>query len=484
MKTKFNGVRFNIFISFFFFSIAIVSLIGLLITTSIKPYYRNIKLENVEYLSNQIINNIINNDYIDDNKLKDTLSMTINNDACIVIYNDEGTNIYSLDGLGQECIFNQYININDTNFIPSNNGKPLLLDYNDNYSKVLNSPISSSEMIIYGKLINANYANYYLFINTPLEPIESITSFILNQFGLITFIVIVIAIIISLFMSSRISKPIELMKRSANKLSKGNYDTYFESKSFNELNDLADTLNQATEKLSSIDELRRDLIANISHDIKTPLTMIKGYTEMVKDISWSNDIKRDEHLNNILNEVNYLDKLVVDMQDLTKMEVGYVVLNRSNFDISNLIYDLINSFSVLLAQNNIELKVNVRKNIICYGDELKLSRVIYNFISNAIKYSKENGLIIINLTTSEQSILFEVIDNGIGISKEDLGQVWERYFKIDKQFSRDIDSTGLGLAISKAILVAHKAKYGVDSKIKKGSRFYFELPIDYTDENI
>ena len=451
---------------------------------SIKPYYRNIKIENVESLSKQIISNVLENDYTNENKLKDTLAMTINNDSCIVVYNDDGTNIYNLDGLGQECIFNQRITINDINFKPSDNGKPLINEYHDDYSLVLNSANSSSEMIIYGKLIKMDYANYYLYINTPLEPIESITSFILDQFVFLTIFVIIIAFIMSFAMSSRISKPIELMKNCANKLSKGDYNTHFESNSYNEINDLASTLNDATDKLSSIDELRRDLIANISHDIKTPLTMIKGYTEMVKDISWSNEVKREEHLNNILNEVNYLDNLVLDMQDLTKMEVGYVALNRNNFDISNVIINLIKSFSVLLAQNNIELECNISENIICYGDELKLSRVIYNFISNAIKYSHEYGTIVINLKCDERYITFEIIDNGIGISEENLPYIWERYFKIDKQFSRNINSTGLGLAISKAILEAHKAIYGASSKLKKGSKFYFKLPIDYSDKNL
>ena len=453
-------------------------------TASIKPYYRNLKIENMENVSNKVIKNIINNNNINDTNIKDTLSMTINNDVCIIIYNDKGEVLYNVDGLGEECIFNHKINIDGNLFIPNKNGNPLINDYQENYSLVINSPSSKSEMIIYGKLLNQDFANYYLFINTPLEPIESITTFIINQFGFVTIFVLVIAIIISMIVSSRISKPIELMKKSANKLSKGNYDTHFESNSFNELNDLADTLNQATEKLSSISELRRDLIANISHDIKTPLTMIKGYTEMVKDISWSNDEKREEHLGNILNEVDYLDKLVIDMQDLTKMESNVISISRNNFNISDLIHNVIKSFNVLLAQNNIELNINIEHNIICYGDENKLSRVIYNFISNAIKYSYENSTIIINLKTTNQSIVFEVIDNGIGISEDIIDKIWERYFKIDKKFSRNVNSTGLGLAISKAILDAHKAKYGVDSKPKQGSRFYFEIPNDFSENNL
>ncbi|MBQ6125985.1 MAG: sensor histidine kinase, partial [Erysipelotrichaceae bacterium] len=268
----------------------------------------------------------------------------------------------------------------------------------------------------------------------------------------------------------------------ANKLAQGNYDAKFETKSFSEINDLASTLDDATQKLSKVNDLRKDLVANVSHDIKTPLTMIRAYAEMIKDISGDDPAKRNEHLDVILQETEYLDKLVSDMSELSKLQSGVLEASKENFDLKECIEQVVMLLSQAIREKNIDLVLDLDECVV-YADEIKISQVIYNFLSNALKYSDDNSKIIVRSRSSEEKVRVEVIDNGNGISAEALPYIWDRYYKVDKNFNRSVNSTGLGLAIAKAILEAHKARYGVESKLNEGSTFWFELDRDYEEEN-
>ena len=295
--------------------------------------------------------------------------------------------------------------------------------------------------------------------------------------------IVILALVVSFLLANKITSPIVNMQKEASKLADGDYHVSFKSdkESYSEINALASTLDDATEKLSKIDELRKDLLANVSHDLRTPITLIRSYAEMIKDISGDDPIKRDQHLDVIIDETEYLTKLINDMQEYSKLQAGFINLNKSNFDIEKSITNVCKLLSGLMKEKNITLKKDL-KSVIVYGDETKISEVIYNYLSNAIKHSDENSTIYVSIRDSEDSLYFEVKDEGDGISEKDLPFIWDRYYKIDKNFRRNENSTGLGLAIAKAILEAHGAKYGVVSKVGEGSTFYFELSKDYDDE--
>ncbi len=202
---------------------------------------------------------------------------------------------------------------------------------------------------------------------------------------------------------------------------------------------------------------------------------------MIEDISGDDPIKRNEHLDVIIEETDYLTKLINDMQEYSKMQAGYIKLNKTNFDLKKCANGVCELLDGLLKEKNIILKKKL-KSVIVYGDEVKISQVIYNYLSNAIKHSSDKGRIYVTIIDNNDSVRFEVKDTGEGISEEAIPYIWDRYYKIDKKFKRNENSTGLGLAIAKAILEAHKAKYGVVSKLNEGSTFYFELSKDYDDE--
>ena len=457
-------------------------LFGFLFAALIKPYYRNDRIKTIDTISNTIEQTLLK-DNVTEKDIDSTAKLVVGNSACTIIYNENGKEIYSSDSLGQLCVFDKTINVNDDKFIIQDNPSKIIdIIKNQNpYTLNLQSEIADIDMILYGKQFKNNLANYYLIINTPLEPIESYIDFIMNQYLYIAIFIIIISVVVAFFLAKRISSPIIKMKNEANKLADGDYNVKFESNSFSEINDLATTLDDATQKLSKVNDLRKDLVANVSHDIKTPLTIIQTYAEMIQDISGDNPEKRNEHLNVIIKETEYLNKLVSDMSELSKLQSGNIVINRDNFDLKECATKVIELLKQLINEKQIELVTNL-DDCVVYADEIKISQVIYNFLSNAIKHSNDNGKIIINIIDSEENVRLEVIDNGEGISEESLPYIWDRYYKVDKNFNRNVNSTGLGLAIAKAILEAHKAKYGAESKINEGSKFYFELSKDYDDE--
>ncbi len=459
-------------------------LLGVLLVAFIKPYYRENRIKMIDTVVSTIEDDLLEN--------KPTVAsvdrankLVNSNSVCLVIYNQNGKRVYEADSLGELCMLNDSIDIdNETINVSSDSDKVLeKLDNDSTFNLSLNSTVSDLEMLMYGKKISVNLANYYLIINTPLELLESYADFILKQYLYLSLIIVMLALFVSFLLANKITLPIVNMQKQALKLADGDYHVSFKSdkKSYSEINDLAYTLDDATDKLSKIDELRKDLLANVSHDLRTPITLIRSYAEMIKDISGDNPVKRNEHLDVIIDETVYLTKLINDMQEYSKLQAGFINLNKSNFDIKKTILNVCDLLDGLLMEKNITLRKKL-KSVIVYGDETKISEVIYNYLSNAIKHSFDNSRIWITMKDSEDSLYFEVKDEGEGISEEALPYVWDRYYKIDKNFRRNESSTGLGLAIAKAILEAHKAKYGVNSKLGVGSSFYFELSKDYDDE--
>ncbi len=474
-----RGIKFNVWLDFFLFALGILLILGILQFSLIRPYYRNNKLDTIEQVAEKIQTYIINNESGSESSIRSAFQIAVNNNVCVLIFNEQGKIVYNADGLGASCIFSQAINIDGQIVIPEKSGlmmKEILSQQSGEFSEILVNSKSNQEMILYGKQVDSNLGNLYLYVNSSLEPVDSIMTFFKEQYVFYTFIILVMSVGISLFISSGLSKPIVKMKCSADNLAKAEYEkAHFEGSYFKEIDDLAITLNEATEKLAKVDELRKDLIANMSHDIKTPLTMIKAYAEMIRDISGDKPEKRGEHVEVIIKEVDYLDNLVTDMQELSRMQSGNYQLNMENFDLVEKVWDMISLLKGVIDENHLELHVLSEDSIIAYGDSIKLGQVIYNFLSNAIKHSEEKKQINIRIFKTEEGVRFEIEDEAGGIPEESIPYIWDRYYKIDKTFQRAQMGTGLGLAIVKAVLDNHNALYGVHSEEGKGSIFWFEL---------
>jgi two-component system, OmpR family, sensor histidine kinase ArlS len=431
--------------------------------------YQDMKVNQVRVVADKVQVGIINDNF--------TMSIqveAVKKNVCGLVYNSKSVLLYQVDSLGLGCVLNEKALASPTKITEyidvlreSVNGEMIVK---------LRNEVIDQNMLLYGREVNSDFGNYYIFLNTPLDPIDSTISIITNQFVYVTFFVFLLATVLAFYIARRLSSPIVQMKKSAMSLAKGNYDVHFEASEFEEITELANTLNHTGQELKKMDELRRDLIANVSHDIKTPLTMIKAYAEMIRDLTGDNKNKREENLGVILDEVDHLDALVKDMTQLSQLQSNVLSMNRSDFDLVALTNHILKLMDALIISNEIEVDFLTPEKVMVNGDKIKIQQVIFNYISNAIKFIGEDRKLIIQILLEDEFVRFEVTDHGVGIKDEDLAHIWDRYYKIDKHHARNIGGTGLGLSIARAILKGHGVDFGVLSEIKEGSTFWFNLP--------
>ena len=338
------------------------------------------------------------------------------------------------------------------------------------FEKILN-PINNSVSLLYC----IKKGNGYIFLFTSLEDIGTTTSLIKNQLIYVTLLAILFSIIIALFLSRRIAKPISDMTKKAEKLAEGNYNVQFTTTGIKEIDELANTLNYLEQEVSKTDEYRRDLMANVSHDLKTPLTMIKAYAEMIRDITLNNKEKTKENLNVIIDETDRLNILVNDILELSKLQNNQDNLNIEKFDIVELINDILKRYQIIKETENYKLILESPDSIMVKADKKRISQVIYNLINNAINYTGDDLTVTIKITENTKECKIEIIDTGKGIDEKDLPNIWNRYYKKEKNHKRNVVGTGLGLSIVKNILEQHHFKYGVNSIKDKGTTFYFQV---------
>lgn len=333
-------------------------------------------------------------------------------------------------------------------------------------------------------LVSASYLNpeskdEVLYLVAPLYPVRSTVQILRSQFKLITIFALVVAVILALYLSRRLSGPIDNITKSAVELSKGNFNVKFNGGMFTETNELARTLNTASYEMQRSESYQKDLIANVTHDLKTPLTMIKSYAEMIDDLSGDDPKKRKEHLGVIISEADRLNKLVSDMLAMSRLQSGSIIMDKSKFNIVSAAEEVFSTYKYLSDQEGYKIKFTKPKATYVYGDVDKIKQVMINFISNAIKYSEDDKNIEISLKRafSGKTIRFSVLDHGIGIPSDEIGHVWDRYYRTSANHKQSVEGSGLGLSIVKGILSLHNANYGVNSKEGEGSEFWFEMDV-------
>ncbi|MDR0919255.1 MAG: HAMP domain-containing histidine kinase, partial [Oscillospiraceae bacterium] len=367
------NLAFVIWLCFFIFIIIVFFLIWFFQIVLLSQVYERMKISDIKKATQTMADMYGEEDY----KLKyDTIAL--NNDMCVLILNQYGKLIYSNDVvLGKSCTIhslNPKYSQSQLIFMAknSNDGKF--------YTKIENSK-TNMDILLYGMEIKEVG---YLFINTPLAPVAATTNILLRQLFIISDISIVLGVIISMFAARAISKPISRITKSASRLAKGDYTVKFNSKSYYEAQQLANTLNYATAQISKVDTQQRDLIANISHDLRTPLTMLKAYAEMIRDLSGNNPKKRNEHLNIIIEETDRLALLVSDMLDLSKLESDSIELKFSEFSITAELNSIVEHYRGL--ENGLDITFEKDEEQIVSCDKTKIEQVIYNLINNAINY--------------------------------------------------------------------------------------------------
>jgi len=420
----------------------------------------------------RIANDIISH-YGKDDLVQYISTLSYKNDMFIHIESSDGTIIFSptqnLDrpNMPGGDVYLMEMTVMRKNLIQSNK---------DNISILMTDRGRKNNTLAYGVYLDKTQGQeVILYIFSPLFPVESTVEILSNQLKYVTLISLALSFGLSLLISNRISRPIVNITKSASQLAEGNYDVNFEGGRYSEIAQLADTLNYTSRELAKADNLQKDLIANVSHDLRTPLTMVKSYAEMIRDLSGNNPEKRNAHLQVIIDEADRLNLLVADLLMLSKMQSGVEVLNMTEFFLRDTITGILNSYRILAEQEGFRFDCYCDPDVVVTGDESRIKQVLSNLVNNAVRYSDEDKSISITVTETKDAVRCEVTDMGQGIPEDELTHIWERYYKSSSNQSRNTSGTGLGLSIVKEILLLHKASFGVTSRLHEGSTFWFEL---------
>ena len=468
LRIDYKSIKFKTWLYFILFAGFLMLLLWVLQVLFLNNFYDVMKDEQTKRVAKTIADDYQKKSNIKFLKSVDAISNS--NDMFIYVVSYDGKTMYfkpSEDATSAQYYADQIETIN----------KALLKKNSDSAYLRIKSPDESKDVLAYGAVLTASGKSpMMVYIFSPLWPLSSTINILTNQLVYVTFISLLVACLLSFYLSIRITRPIRTITRSAERLGNGEYGILFRGGHYTEINNLADTLTRASIELEKSDMLQKDLIANVSHDLRTPLTMIKSYAEMINDLSGDNPEKRAQHLKVIIDETDRLNALVGDLLSISRMQSGKMVLDRNNFNLTSAIESIVNTYKIMEMENGYTLNFNCRVNFIVNGDEEKIKQVVANLLTNAIKFAGEDKMVNITLKRRGKVVLCRVEDHGKGIAPEELDHVWERYYRASSNMVRPAEGSGLGLSIVKEILTLHKSDFGVESNVGKGSTFWFELP--------
>lgn len=324
--------------------------------------------------------------------------------------------------------------------------------------------------------ITGNYNTYgYVVVHLPMSQVAVASDSALMVVYVSAVIIFVLSLIILLVFAVTVYVPLKKIIAGANEYAAGNLSYQIDVTTHDEMGYLAATLNYMSDEIDKMEEYQRNFIANVSHDFRSPLTSIKGYLEAIIDGTIAPEF-HEKYLNRVISETERLNKLTQSMLTLNTLDSkGY--LSRSNFDINRVIKDTAASFEGICGGKNINFDLTFSDNIqMVYADLGKIQQVLYNLIDNAIKFSHTNSTIYIQTSARYEKIFVSVKDTGIGIPKDSVKKIWERFYKTDLSRGKDKKGTGLGLAIVKEIIQSHGENIDVISTEGVGTEFIFTLP--------
>ena len=308
-----------------------------------------------------------------------------------------------------------------------------------------------------------------------MEEVAQARSTMLRYFILSTIVAIAVELIIILWVTRRMTRPIREVEYLTKNLAKGNYKSKIEKTTNDEIGALIDSYNNLTDELAKLDKVRSDFIAAVSHELRTPMTTIRGFVDGMID-GVIPPTRQAHYLNVIKEEIIRMNGLVNDLLDMTRLQSGAVQLDIQSHDIIQIIRGVVTKLEPIIKEKDI----NIMYHFSCDSchvatDRASIERVLINLIQNAVKFTSNGGKIVLSVKRNDNNVLVSVADNGIGIASEELPFIFERFYKADKSRGLDKKGTGLGLAITKSIIEAHGQTIKVVSKINEGTKFTFTL---------
>lgn len=369
-----------------------------------------------------------------------------------------------------------------------------ILYKSDNYTIILhNTPQNSSFIEGFGYCSDNQTI---VIMSTPVAGLKESVN-ISNKFLIYVAVIgFFITVIITFLITKMITSPILQLAEISNKMGKLDFTARYDGKRSDEIQTLGQNMNYMSDRLKkaisklqeanevlkedikrkeAIDEMRKDFIANVSHELKTPIALIQGYAEGLNEGLCEDEESRKYYTEVIMDESEKMNKMVKQLLTLSSLESGNSILHKENFNMTSLTEGVLSSISILIGEKNVKVDFDTSRDVFLYADEFKIEEVVTNYISNAIHHVNDNGTIKIDVSEDERNVYFSVYNTGNQIPEKDLANVWEKFFKVDKAHSRSYGGSGIGLSIVKAIVEAHGGAVKVVNK-SDGVEFGFKIP--------
>lgn len=457
------------------FCILTASIVFLFQIVLLQPMYEANKIKSIQEVGSFV------EKFIEDERLDEFVDyMQSQSDTCIMVYQSSSSGGMQASIGNRGCMISSITNSERAKFVTKaigskNHSYLARVTNNSSDFGVDGEQGDNFDTIVYTKIVNAADYSSIIMVSGNISPLNATTETLASQMRYIALFMIVAVAILTLLMYRHIAKPIIGITSNAKQLPQGKYTVNPKTNRYKEAADLNNTLVQAANDIQKADKAKRDLISNVSHDLRTPLTMIGGYGEMMIDLP---EEKTDENIQVIVDETKRLNALVNDLLDMSRLQDGRIVLYKEVFDISALLKTQLQKYDVYRMQEGYTIESELLDAIYVNADKKRIEQVINNFLNNAVNYGGEAKHIIVREIKKENTVRIEVQDFGEGIDPKDLDNIWDRYYKVDKEHVRVANGSGIGLNIVKQLLELHGVPYGVNSSKGKGSTFYFEMPIE------
>lgn len=472
---KLTSLKWEIGKYLIIFCILTASIVFLFQIVLLQPMYEANKIKSIETVGSFV------EKFIEDERLDEFVDyMQSQSDTCIMVYQSSSSGGMQGSIGNRGCMISSITNSERAKFVTKaigskNHSYLARVTNNSSDFGVDGDQGDNFDTIVYTKIVNAADYSSIIMVSGNITPLNATTETLASQMRYIALFMIVAVAILTLLMYRHIAKPIIGITSNAKQLPQGKYTIDPKTNRYKEAADLNNTLVQAANDIQKADKAKRDLISNVSHDLRTPLTMIGGYGEMMIDLP---EEKTDENIQVIVDETKRLNALVNDLLDMSRLQDGRIVLHKEVFDISALLKTQLQKYDVYRMQEGYTIESKLLDTIYVNADKIRIEQVINNFLNNAVNYGGEAKHIIVREIKKENVVRIEVQDFGEGIDSKDLDNIWDRYYKVDKEHVRVANGSGIGLNIVKQLLELHGVPYGVNSSKGKGSTFYFEMPIE------
>ena len=496
INEKLKSVRMKLFLTVCVVVVLIILLLVLINSVVLEKFYIYSKAQNVKKIYNEINNfyDNTNNSEEDVKSLENSIKLAaLNNNLEILLKTNDNVIIVSTNAEQLESISKISFCVEKEKEL-AKKGEILY----DTDTMIIKTKTEEKNNIKYLALVAKLDNNYELCIRTPLSTIKESVKVSNNVLLLIGGIAIIISGIVASIISKKFTKPILELNEIAEGMSNLDFSKKYRiSDAEDEINNLGKSINTMSDKLEStinelkkynselakdieekskIDEMRKQFISDVSHELKTPIALIQGYAEgLVEDVNTDAD-SREYYAGVILDESNKMDKLVKQLLELMKIEYGTLNINNKQIDIVSLIKEVIRKHNLIITENKIQVEFDSSKSIEVFADDFYIEQVISNYITNAIKYSNEkNGVRKISITLKEQNnkVRVSIFNTGNNIKDDDLNKIWGRFYKADSSRNRETGGTGIGLAYVKAVMNNYHNDYGVFNR-PDGVEFYFD----------